>query len=77
MCDSTGDTGTGHACDFSDAWEETDFEDDSQQEALGDCVASRVNLSDCESSLSYFLMNEGPPSTLLVSRLLHPPTAYR
>ena len=71
---STGDPGSGEACEFSDAMEATDSEDDSPQEALGDCVVSRV-VSDCESSRSHALMNEIPPLILLVSRLLHPPTA--
>ena len=50
MCGSTGDTGSGQACDFSDAWEAADFEDDSPQETVEDCVVSRVSVSDCESS---------------------------
>lgn len=72
---STGDTGSGEACEFSDAMETTDSEDDSPQEALGDCVVSRVSVSACESSRSHTLINEIPPLTLLVFRLLHPPTA--
>jgi len=72
---STGDTGSGEPCEFSDAMETTDSEDDSPQEALGDCVVSRVSVSDCESSGSHALMNEIPPTTILVSLLLHPPTA--
>jgi hypothetical protein len=35
-----------------------------------------MSASDCRSSLSHALMDEIPPSTLLVSQLLHPPTAH-
>ena len=77
ICGSTGDTGSEQACDFSDAVTATDSEDDSSQETAEDCVASRVSVSDCESIRSHVSMNEIPPSTLLVSRLLHPPTAHR
>jgi hypothetical protein len=76
MCGSAGDPGSGQACGFSDAVEATDSEDDSPQETLEDCVASRVSVSDCQSRRSHVSMNEIPPSTLLVSRLLHPPTAH-
>lgn len=76
LCGSTADTGNGVACEFSDAVEATDQEDDSPQEALGDCVASRLSVSDCASSRLYALMKDVPPSTILVSRLLHPPTAH-
>jgi hypothetical protein len=76
MCGSTGDIGGGHACDFSDAGEATDSEDDSPQEAPEGCVVSRVSVSDCESSRFLASMNELPPTTLLISRLLHPPTAH-
>lgn len=77
VCDpATGDSGRGQACDFSDAWEAPDFEDDSLQEASEDCVAARMSASDCLSRLSHALMDEIPPSTLLVSQLLHPPTAH-
>ena len=75
MCGSTGDTGNEQACDFSDPGAATDSEDDSPQETPGDCIASRESVSDCESSHSHTSMNEIPPSTLLVYRLLHPPTA--
>ena len=75
MCGSTGDTRSEQACDVSDTGAATDSEDDSPQEMPGDCVASGVSVSDCESSRSHASMNEIPPSTLLVSRLLHPPTA--
>jgi hypothetical protein len=75
MCGSTGNTGSEQACEFSDTRAATDSEDDSPQETLGDCVASRVSVSDCESSRSHTSMNEIPPSTLLVFRLFHPPTA--
>ena len=76
MCGSTGDTGSGQACDFSDAGEATDSEDDSPQETPEDCVTSRMSASDCHSSRSYASKDEIPPSTLLVSQLLHPPTAH-
>ena len=76
MCGSNGDTGSEQACEFSDPGVVTDSEDDSPQETPEDCVASRVSVSDCESSRSHASMNEIPPSTLLVSRLLHPPTAH-
>ncbi|MDZ4853295.1 MAG: hypothetical protein SGJ26_00275 [Nitrospirota bacterium] len=77
LCGSTGDTGTGQACDFSDAGETTDSGDDSPQETPEDCVTSRVNVSDCQSSRWHAWMDEIPPSTPLVSQLLHPPTAGR
>jgi hypothetical protein len=76
MCGSTGNTGSEQACEFSDAGTATDSEDDSPQEMPGDCVVFRVSGSDCESSRSHASMNEIPPSILLVSRLLHPPTAH-
>ena len=76
MCGSTGDTGNEQACDFSDPGAATDSEDDSPQETPEDCVASRVSVSNCKSSRSLASMNEIPPSILLVSRLLHPPTAH-
>jgi len=72
---STGDTGSGESCEFSDAMETTDSEDDSFQDALGDCVVTRMSVSGCESSRTHALINEIPPLILLVSRLLHPPTA--
>jgi hypothetical protein len=75
MCGSTGNIGSEQACEFSDAWAATDSEDDLPQEMPGDCVVSRVSVSDCESSRSHASMNEIPLSTLLVSQLLHPPTA--
>lgn len=75
MYGSTGNSGSEQACEFSDAGAATDSEDDSPQEMPGDCVVSRVSVSDCESSRSHASMNEIPPSPLLVSRLLHPPTA--
>jgi hypothetical protein len=74
-CGSIGNTGSEQACEFSDAGAATDSEDDSPQEMPGDCVVSRVSVSDCESSRSHASMNEIPPSTLLVFRLFHPPTA--
>jgi hypothetical protein len=76
-CGSTFNAGSEQTCKFSDAGTATDSEDDSPQEMPGDCVVSRVSVSDCESSRSQASMNEIPPSILLVSRLLHPPTAHR
>ena len=76
MCGSTGDTGSGQACDFSDAGEAADSEDDSPQETPEDCVTSRISVSDCQLSRSHAWVDEIPPSTLLVSQLLHPPTAH-
>ena len=73
---STDDTGVERAGNFSDAGAATGSEDDSSQETPDDYVASRVSVSDCESSRSHASMNDFPPSTLLVSRLLHPPTAH-
>jgi len=75
VCGSTGDTGSGQACDFNDAGEVTDSEDDSPQETPEDCVVSRLSVSDCQSGRFLVSMNEIPPSTLLVSRLFHPPTS--
>jgi hypothetical protein len=76
MCGSTGNAGSEQACEFSDAGAVTDSEDDSPQETPDDCVASQMSVLDCESSRSHASMNETPPSTLLVSRLVHPPTAH-
>ncbi len=76
MCGSTGDTGSAQACEFSDPGVANDSGDDSPQVTPEDCVASRVTVSNCESSRSHASMNEIPPSILLVSRLLHPPTAH-
>ena len=76
MCGSTGDTGSGQACDFSDAGEAADSEDDSPQETPEDCVTSRISVSDCQLSRSHAWVEEILPSTLLVSQLLHPPTAH-
>jgi hypothetical protein len=69
------DIGVEQAGDFSDTGAATDSEDDSPQETPDDCVASRMSVSDCESSRSHASMDEIPPSTLLISRLIHPPTA--
>ena len=76
ICGSTGNIGSKQACEVSDTGAVTDSEDDSPQEMPGDCLVSRVSVSDCESSRSHASMNEIPPSALLVSRLLHPPTAH-
>ena len=69
------DIGVEQAGDFSDTGAAADSEDDSPQETPDDCVASRMSVSDCESSRSHASMNEISPSTLLISRLIHPPTA--
>ena len=76
MCGSTGDPLSGQTCDFSDAGEATDSEDDSPQESPEDCVTSRMSASACQSSRSHAWVDEIPPFTLLVSQLLHPPTAH-
>lgn len=73
MCGSTGDTGSGQTCNFNDAGE---TEDDSSQETPEDCVGCRVSVPDCQSTRSHAPMNEISPSTLLVFRLIHPPTAH-
>jgi hypothetical protein len=75
LCGSTGDTGSGQTCDFSDAGTVADFEDDSPQETPDGYVVSRVRASDCESSRLHASMDESPPSILLVSLLIHPPAA--
>jgi len=74
-CGSTCDAGNGQVQDLSDAGEATDSEDDSPQETPEDCVVSRLSMSDCESSRFLVSLNETPSSTLLVSRLFHPPTS--
>ena len=73
--DSTGDPGSGQARVLIDAEEATDFEDDSPQEMLEDCVASRLSVLDCQSSRSHVSTTETSQSTLLISRLFHPPAA--
>ena len=70
------DTGVEQAGDFSNTGAATDSEDDSPQAMPDDCVASRVSVWDCESSRSHASMNEIPPFSLLVSRLIHPPIAH-
>jgi hypothetical protein len=75
LCGSTGDTGSGQPCDFSDAGTVADSEDDSPQETLDGYVVSRVPVSDGGASRLHASMNESPPATLLVSRLIHPPAA--
>jgi hypothetical protein len=75
-CGSTGDTGSGQACDFSNAGEVTDSQDDSTQETPEECVTSRMSVSGCQSSRSHALLDEIPPSPLLVAQLLHPPTIH-
>lgn len=74
ICGSVGDTGSGQASDFSEAGEATDSEDDSPQEMPDGYVVSGVSVSEGESSRFLASMNEIPPSTLLASQLLHPPT---
>jgi hypothetical protein len=76
LCGSTGQTGHEQACDFRDIGAATGFEDDSSQEMQDDYVTSGVSVSDCGLSRSHASMNENPPSTLLVSQLLHPPTVH-
>ncbi|HSF67846.1 MAG TPA: hypothetical protein VLA67_10510 [Nitrospiraceae bacterium] len=72
---STGDTGSEQPRVLIDAGKATDSEDDPPQETLEDCVASRLSALDCQSSRSHVSMTEIPQSTLLISRLFHPPTA--
>ena len=69
------DTGAEQAGDVSTTGAATDSEDDSSQDTPDDCVVSRVSLSDCKSGRSHASMNEISPFTLLISRLIHPPTA--
>jgi hypothetical protein len=71
----TGNSGVAQPGDVSDARAVTDFEDNSPQETPDDCVASGLSVSNGTRSRSHALMNETPPSTLLVSRLVHPPAA--
>ena len=71
---SSGDAGANRAGDSGDTGEVNDFEDDAPQETPDGCVIYRVTGSDCESGRFLASMSEIPPSTLLVSRLLHPPT---
>jgi hypothetical protein len=70
------DTGVEQAGDVSATGVATDSEDDSLQDTPDDCVASRVSVSDCKSGRSHASMNELPPFTLLISRLIHPPTTH-
>jgi hypothetical protein len=74
LCGSTGNTGSGQTCDFSDVGMVADSEDDSPQETPEGYVVSRLRASDGESSRLHASMNESPPSTLLVFRLIDPPT---
>jgi len=76
ICGSAGDTGHEQACDVRDTGAATESGDDSSQEMQDDCVASGVSVSDCGSSRFHASMSEFPPSTLLISQLLHPPTAH-
>lgn len=74
-CESAGGTGHEQACGFNDTGAATESEDDSPQGMQDDCVASGVSVSDCGLSRSHAPMNEIPLSTLLISRLIHPPTS--
>lgn len=74
-CGSTGGTGHEQACGFSDTGAATESEDDSPQETPDEYVASRVSVTDCGSSRLHAWMNKIPSTTLLISRLLHPPTS--
>jgi hypothetical protein len=76
LCGSTDETGHERACDSRDSGAATESGDDSSQEMQDDCVTSGVSVSDCASSRTHASMNENPPSTLLVSQLLHPPTIH-
>ena len=75
LCGSTGDTGSGQPCDFSEAGAVADSEDDSPQETQDGYVVYRLPVSDGDSSRLHALMNDSPPSILLVSLLIHPPSA--
>ena len=71
-----GEGGADQDGDFNDTGAANDSEDDSPQETPEDCVISRMSVSDCESSRWHASRHEIPPATLLVSQLLHPPSAY-
>ena len=75
VCGSAGEIGHEQACDFRDTGATTESGDDSSQEMQDDCVTSGVSVSDCGLSRTHASMNENPLSSLLVSQLLHPPTA--
>jgi hypothetical protein len=74
-CSSTGEIGKGKTCDLSEAGEATESEDDSPQETQDGYIVYRVPVSDVESRRLHASMNESPPSILLVSLLIHPPSA--
>jgi hypothetical protein len=76
ISDSTGDAGHEQTGDFRDIRAATESETDPLQETPDDCVAYEVGVLDCGSSRSQILTKEVPPSILLVSRLLHPPTTH-
>jgi len=76
LCGSTDETGHEQTCDSRDTGAATESGDDSSQEMQDDCVTSGVSVSDCGLSRSHVSMNENPPSTLLISQLLHPPTLH-
>ena len=76
LCGSTGETGHEQTCDCREPGAATEAEDDSPQEMQDDCVTSGVSVSDCGLSRTHVSMNQNPPSILLVSQLLHPPTAH-
>ena len=76
LCGSTGEAGHGQTCDFGETGAATESEDDSPQEMQDDYVTTGVSVSDCGLSRTHASMNQNPPSILLVSQLLHPPTAH-
>ena len=76
LCGSTGETGHEQTCDFREPGAATEAEDDSPQEMQDDYVTTGVSVSDCGLSRSHASMNENPPSTLLISQLLHPPATH-
>ena len=76
LCGSAGETGHEQTCNFRDTGPATESEDDSPQAMQDDYVTTGVSVSDCGSSSTHAWMNENPPSTLLVSQLLHPPTIH-
>ena len=72
---STGGAGHEQACGFNDTGATTESESDSPQEMPDDYVASGVSVPDCGSSRLHAWINKISSSTLLISRLLHPPTS--
>jgi hypothetical protein len=76
LCGSTDETGHEQTCDFRETGAATESEDDSSQEMQDDYITTGVSVSDCGSRRTYASMNQNPPSILLISQLLHPPTAH-